>query len=342
MMQNTAKRLCCSWGDTVLKRSLYIIITFLVIFAQTVWSQTYSQPVDYSKIALNIKFFDRTIYYAGNSPDNPLNIHVSIVNTGTETFRFKLADDRMFSVDFTAYTIKNTKIAQTDLVLRKRSTNQTVYFREITIEPGEEYSFVENAKDYLSFADPSIYYLELTFYPELYKSKTITVTSNRLSVEMRPSPSALSSSELPVQSKTVTLLRPEEISPDKVVEQTIVARQKSLWDQYFLYMDIEQMMIRDSAAKRRYTAASADERQRMISNYKSDLIQNRIDFDIVAIPEKYLIESTTYSQIDGTVSVIEWFKYPTYREKKRYVYFVRQRDAVWQIYDYTVTNLGTE
>ena len=32
-------------------------------------------------------------------------------------------------------------------------------------------------------------------------------------------------------------IMPMDISPDKVVEQTIIARQKSLWDQYFLYMD---------------------------------------------------------------------------------------------------------
>ena len=45
---------------------------------------------------------------------------------------------------------------------------------------------------------------------------------------------------------------------------------------------------------------------------------------------------------EGTVTVTEWFKYPNFREKKSYVYKVRQREGIWQIYDYTVTNLGTE
>jgi hypothetical protein len=44
----------------------------------------------------------------------------------------------------------------------------------------------------------------------------------------------------------------------------------------------------------------------------------------------------------GTVSVVEWFQYPNFKEKKNYVYKVRQREGIWQIYDYTVTNLGTE
>lgn len=329
-------------GDTVLKRTLFLIIAVLTLFAQTAFSQSAETPQDFSKASLNIKFFDRTMYYPGNPEDNPVYVHVSIVNNGTDTIRFKLADDRMFSADFTAYTIKNSTLPQTEALIRKRSTNQTVYFREISIEPGEEYSFVENAKDYLKFEEPSIYYLELTFYPELYKSKNIALVSNRLSLEIHPSPSAASSAVLPVESQTASLLRPEQIPPDKVVEQTIIARQKSLWDQYFLYMDVEQMMLRSNVTKRKYAAASADERSRMLETYKSDLMQNRIDFDIVAVPEKFSIENTSYSQVEGIVSVIEWFKYPTYRERKRYVYQVRQRDGIWQIYDYTVTNLGTE
>ena len=138
------------------------------------------------------------------------------------------------------------------------------------------------------------------------------------------------------------LKRFEEISPDKVVEQTIIARQKSLWDQYFLYFDVEAMLQRNASAKRRYASSSADERAKMLKNYKADLMQSRIDNDIVAVPEKFEIEKTVYSKTEGTVTVTEWFKYPNYREKKSYVYKVRQREGIWQIYDYTVTNLGTE
>ena len=141
---------------------------------------------------------------------------------------------------------------------------------------------------------------------------------------------------------TAELLNPEDISPDKVVERTIIARQKSLWDQYFLYMDIEAMLQRDAVAKRKYNAVSADERARLLKNYKADLMQSRIDNDIVAVPESFEIEKTLYSRTEGTVTVTEWFKYPNFREKKSYVYKVRQREGIWQIYDYVVTNLGTE
>ncbi len=326
-----------------MKRSLIFNIAFLSIFAQLAFSQVNSNTqADYSKADVSIKYYDRTMYFPSSAEENPIYVSVSISNKGSETLRFKIADDRAFSLDFTAHTVKNTILPSTQSLIIKRSTNQTVYFRELSIEPGETYSFVEDVKNYIQFDEPSIYYIELSFYPELYKAKYIELNSNRLSLEIRPSTSTASSLYLPVESKTGALLKPESISPDKVVEQTIIARQKSLWDQYFLYMDIQEMMNRNSELKRRYNSSSADERDNMLKNYKTELMQNRIDYDIVAVPDRFSIENTSYGQNEGTVSVKEWFKYPTFHEVKRYVYKVRQRDGIWQIYDYSVTNLGTE
>ena len=322
-------------------KRLFAIITIFLIFGQSMFSEE-KESSKYDDMSVSIKYYDRTMYYPGNPDTNPVFVHISIKNNSARTMRFKLADDRMFSVDFNGYTIKNLQIPQTENVIRKRTTNQTVYFREISLETGEEYSFVENLKDYIEISEPSVYYVELKFYPELYKSKYLSVTSNRLSLEIRPSPSAASSAVLPVKNKSTELLKPEEISPDKVVEQTIIARQKSLWDQYFLYLDIEAMLQRNAPAKRKYISSSAEERARMLKNYRADLMQSRIDNDIVAVPDKFEIERTVYSKTEGTVTVTEWFRYPNYHEKKSYVYKVRQREGIWQIYDYTVTNLGTE
>lgn len=325
-----------------MKKNIVLIISFLFVFGQTALFAQKMKTESPDSLSVSIKYFDRTIYYPGTVDENPIFVHVSVKNNSAETLRFKLADDRMFSIDFNVYTIKNTMLSQSEKLIRKRTTNQTVYFREISLESGEEYSFVENLKDYIQIEEPSVYYIEMIFYSELYKSKYISSASNRLTLEIRPSPSAAASSVLPVKAATAELLVPEEISPDKVVEQTIIARQKSLWDQYFLYMDVEAMLQRNAAAKRKYAGLSADERTRMLNSYKSDLMQSRIDNDIVAVPERFEIERTVYTKTEGTVTVIEWFKYPNFYEKKSYVYKVRQREGIWQIYDYTVTNLGTE
>lgn len=320
-------------------RKLAFIIAIFSVFAQI---KMFAQKNDFENASVSIKYSNRTIYYPGDAEENPINIHVTIKNNGIETLRFKLADDRAFSLDFNAYTVKNQKLPQTDSIIEKRTTNQTVYFREISLEYGEEYSFIENLKDYLIIEDPSVYYLELTFYPELYKSKKIKLTSNRLTLEVRPSPSSSSSSYIPVKENSAEILKPEYLSPDKVVEQTIVARQRSLWDQYFLYMDVESLLKRNKTLRNKYNTVSADERERMLLAFKADLMQSRIENDIISIPEKFQIVKTTYSPTEGTVEVLEWFKYPNFSEKKSYTYKLRQREGIWVIYDYVVVNLGTE
>ena len=102
------------------------------------------------------------------------------------------------------------------------------------------------------------------------------------------------------------------------------------------------MLKRNPNLKKKYITVSAEERERMIDFFKADLMQSRIENDIIAVPEKFQIEKTTYTPTEGSVIVTEWFKYPNYSEKKSYTYKVRQREGIWTIYDYSVVNLGTE
>ena len=322
-----------------MKRSIILIIAILTIFCHSLFAQNSANQNN--GIDVSIKYYNKTVYYPESSEENPIYVHITISNNGTEPFRFKLADDRMFSIDFNAFNVKNKSLNQQEDLKSKRTTSQTVYFREISIESGEEYSFIENLKEYVVIDETGIYYFELKFYPELYKNKLSFIKSNRLSLDVRPSPD-IAVSMLQTDVKTSAVLTPEPISPDKVIEQTIIARQRELWDQFFLYMDIEKMLTRDASRDRKYRTGSADERTRMIANYKADLMLSKIDNDIVAIPERFSIERTTYTQTEGSVTVIEWFKYDTFTEKKRYEYFLRQRDGIWQIYDYRVENLGSE
>src|SRR5574344_1741537 len=98
------------------------------MFGQIVIFSQESESDKYKDISVSIKYFDRTMYYPGNADANPIFVHISIKNNSPNTLRFKLADDRMFSIDFNTYTIKNTQLEQTEKIIRKRTTNQTVYF----------------------------------------------------------------------------------------------------------------------------------------------------------------------------------------------------------------------
>jgi hypothetical protein len=294
---------------------------------------------------VTVRFYNRTVYYPGNSPSEPIVVNVTIRNDRPDTLHFKLADDHFFSLNFTAVNTRNQPLPQTDKWLRNRSTSKQVYFREISLEPGESYSFTENVKDYLAISNPGMYVLDCDFYPELKRlpdDSEPSVKSNRLTLDVKPSPGAAAVKILPVSPVTAEVLQPVAMPPDEVITYIITARQQSHWNQFFLYFDMEEMIQREPARKRRFNASSENARYQMIEDYKAELAQAKVDSDISTIPVDFEIEKTTYAKSEGTVSVIEWFNYATYSEKKRFTYFLVARDGIWRVVDYTVDNLGTE
>ena len=107
--------------------------------------------------------------------------------------------------------------------------------------------------------------------------------------------------------------------------------------------------IRDKAAfprsflsRRRFQAESESGRREMIENYKTELMQSRAENEISLVPADFQIERTSYTESEGTVTVIEWFDYISFRERKRFTYNLARRDNIWRINGYTVDNLGTE
>ncbi|WP_425304538.1 hypothetical protein [Treponema pedis] len=298
-----------------------------------------------SRTEVSIRFYDRRVYYPGENAAEPIFLQVSITNNNAETFRFKLADDRSFSMDFSVTNTKNRQLKHTETWLKKRNTNRQIYFREISIEPGETYSFIENLKDYIEITEPGIFLLSGSFFPELKRYSDNSeehINSNRLSLEIKPAPSAAALGSLPVSQTTGDILQAKQIPPDQVVTYILTARQKSLWEQFFLYLDLEKMITRDPSRNKRFKMESESGRMNMIEIYKRELSQERVDKEIAVIPVDFKIEHTGYTETLAEVKVIEWFEYRNFKEKKRFTYFLASRDGVWTVYDYVVENLGTE
>lgn len=327
-------------GDFQVKHPFALALCFFLCAALSLTAEETVSGAD-----ISIRFYNRTVYYPGNSPSEPILVQIVITNNGPKTFRFKIADDRFFSVDFVAVNTRNQDLPHTDTWTRKRTTGRQVFFRELSLEPGESYSFIENVKDYLSVASPGMYILDCAFYPELMQESAgdgAGVRSNRLTLEVKPSPGAAAAKVMPVAPTTGEVLQPQPIPPDQVLVYLLTARQRSYWDQFFLYLDLDQMIARDPARGRRFRAESDAGRYAMIESYKSELTQEKVDKDISTIPVEFKIERTSYTDTEGTVSVLEWFDYRTFREKKRYTYYLASRNGIWRVYDYTVDNLGTE
>ncbi|MFP3043179.1 hypothetical protein LQZ19_15295 [Treponema primitia] len=304
----------------------------------------------FADIGLSIRYFDKRIYYL---QDDPILVQITVTNSSPSSYRFRLADDRAFSIDFDIRTMTNLTVDPADILIRRRSTSQQVFFRDISVESGESFSFVEDLRNYASLTRSGSYVVQVRMYPELYRntintpvamnSNGVPLESNRLSLNIRP-PALPGPGGVPLALDVETnanLVR-EKLPPDQVVNYILSARQKGQWEKFFLYLDLETMLIRNAPRQRQWLAESEEGRRRMLARYRSELESEVTDGDIATIPMEFQIERTTYSAEEGTVSVLEKFKTGNYIERKRYTYYLRQKDDVWTIVDYTVLNLGTE
>jgi hypothetical protein len=319
-----------------------------------------------SGINVGIRYFDKQLYY---SQSGSIFVQVTITNNSSGAYRFRLPDDRAFSLDFDVRTPGNRQVENADILIRKRSGLERIFFRELSLEPGESLSFVENIRDWRQLDEPGSYIVQAKFYPGLFKSGISTVNtgeasgsgllggfsmenvdieqtvlvSNRLNLHIR-APAVLDFDGVPValEEETQAIYFREQIPPDEVVSWTLQSRQKSQWEKFFLYLNLEQMLQRDAARERMWRAESEEGRRRMLASYREALGEQTIDGDISAIPAEFKIERTTYNADEGTVSVLEKFRIGNYTEVKRYTYYLRRTEGVWTIVDYVVQNLGTE
>lgn len=304
-------------------------------------------------VSVHIRYYDKRIYYAEGEP---VYVLVSVENNTPAVYRFRIADDRAFSVDFDTRSRANRPLDAAPGLLRKRGSAGHIFFRDISIEPGEAFSFVENLRDYTVIDAPGSFVVQAKVYPELLSTPlrqfasgkppaeaAAPLVSNRLSLQIKPR-IVTGEDGLPVELdiETGAALQRDKLAPDQIISWTLRARQKSEWEKFFLYLDIEKMIARDGTRQRRWRAESEEGRRRMTADYRRDLQKASIDGDVSAIPSTFEIERTNYGANEGTVVVLEKFKTGDYTERKRYTYYLEKDDEYWSIVDYTVTNLGTE
>jgi len=320
-----------------LRLAFLVLMAFVLFIFSGLASLTAS---DAGQVEFNIRFFDRRIYFVET---DPINVQVTITNNSPSPFRFKLADDRAFSIDFDIRTMSNRPLANADSLTRKRTVNSQVFFREVTIETGESFSFVEDLREYIKFGQPGSYRVKAKIYPELFRaSNTMAIETNYLNLNLRPAvipgPDGI---PLEMDVATGAVLVKQRLPPDEVVTYMLTARQQAQWERFFLYLDLETMLQRDPVQSRKYNAENEGGRRKMVANYRLDMQKSTTDGDIVLIPTSFDILKTEYNNDKGTVVVMQRFRYINFTELKRYTYFLEKRDNIWIIVNYTVEGMGT-
>ncbi len=289
-------------------------------------------------LSVSIRFFDRELYFT----DSRVNVHTTILNDTADTVTFRLADERVFSMDFEVRTTTNRPVMTSPQFTTERRTNQ-VFYREVALEPGEELSFVEPLNDYVDLADPGSYLVTARFYPELFSSPTQSfVRSNTLTLAIRPGVSTAEQvREAEIDLAREETLRRQDIPPDEVIRSILDARIRENWPGFFLYLDLESLYRQSASRERRFLALSEQERLNELEEFRRQLREGELDEDIITLPSEYEILETSYSPTMGEVVVRQVFEYPGFTEIKRYRYDLERRGGYWRVTGYTVVNLET-
>lgn len=309
-----------------------IILLLYLSLAAASLTFTFSENV-----SVSILFFDKKIYY----PESEIQLQVRIINNSAYNYSFNSAEISSFNFNFYVKTLTNISIHESDEYLLRHRTNNPVFYREITLLPGEEYAFITYLDDYVDISESGIYIIQSNFYPDFQKGyESGYIESNKLTLSVRPS------IDIPVfqeqiDIETGEILEMISMPPDDVVKYTIEARLQSFWNKFFLYLDIEALLQNHPDLKHEYKNVSEEKQMIMIDEYKNNLKNNLVDNDILVKPSSFEILKTTYTQSEATVEVNKKFIYSDITEFKKYTYYLHRFGNIWSIYDYEVINLGT-
>ena len=312
------------------KQYLCILLSVVILFPLTL------SALDNDGIDVTLRLYDKRIYY----PQTEVQILIEITNNRNSTYRFKAAQDRRFNLDFQVTTLTNEPIEHSEQFIMAVERNQQVYYRDIDLEPGERYAFVEPLKDYIALNRPGAYVAQALYYPDLIKGSD-RLRSNRISFTVRPS-AGPDGVQARIDEVTGEILRARPLPPDETVAYLIHARQKGEWNKFFLYLDAESLMLQNAETRRRFDRSSEAERLQMVDEFRAALQARETGDEIVLVPTSYEILETRYTPRQGSVEVVERFSNPDFIEIKQFTYYVERRDGIWTISSYDVRNLGTE
>ncbi len=313
-----------------MKKTIFPVALFLLF--------SVALPVFSQQVELNIRYYDKKIYYT----DSSVMIKIEIVNNSPDTFRFKSSELRCFNFEFDVRTLTNKALNHSAEFITDRNTNQQVFFREVSLEPGESYSVVEDLSYFAEMNEAGVYIVNTRFYPDLYSSpKSSYMVSNNLTLNLRPAAASATIQDM-IDYETGEIIKASPIPPDEVVEYMLSSRQKSQWNKFLLYIDLEGLYLRSQTNSERYRRLSQKDRILEIDRYRDLLKQEIVDTDIVMIPWEYKIMRTSYTDYEAEVKVTEKFKFADFTEIKEYNYYLHRDNGIWYIYDYDVRNMGTE
>lgn len=290
---------------------------------------------------VNIRFYNKKIY----TPDSAVEILVELENKTENPIAFLSADNKIYNIKVKAATLQGVLCEPSDLYLKTMAIQEPYQYKEIILQPNESYSFRIDLADYVVINQADSYKIEVLFFGQLSQNPGEAAVSNPLFLNISEAEAAVegtpAAAEAAPQLSAVTAVR-SAMEPDRVVAFTIDALMNKKNDDFFLYIDLESLYLKNAERKDLYMKGSEEVRNALLNEYRRKITEGNAEREFVLIPNRYEISLTTYTATNAQVTVIEFFDRVTFTEKKEYKYRLEKKDSVWRIKDYAVRNLGIE
>lgn len=314
----------------MLNKSLYSRLT-LKILLSLLFILCFSQLFG---VEFKIDFYDKKIYYT----DSTIRMKGIIRNNENSAYFFRATDKRIFNLKIKVFMVSGKKeLPPSSNYIKDWNANSPYFYRDISLEPEEEYSFTFSLNNFVGITEPGIYLIQAEYLPDL--TRRASLQSNRIYLNVRPKSKAPDYRNRLIEEKQAILER-DDLAPDRVVDYVLKALQRGHWDKFFLYLDLASLLQNNAYLKRRYVTSSEEERDKIVTDYKRSLQINDLpeDANLVRIPQKYEISRTIYDSSTAQVRVAEFFnekgRPDSEAVKTRYTYYLKRKDGVWFISRY--------
>jgi hypothetical protein len=294
-------------------------------------------------LSIGIRLVEQKIYFLNDD----IAVKVTVKNDSTDTRQFRIADNRVFSLDFDVRTAINRPVDyHSEAFKNSRNSLKPVFYRDLSVSPGEEYSLVLKLNDYIALREPGLYVVQVKFYPNLYISESsASIDSNKLTLNIRPA-AENDTQRATIEAQLDRDAMREDLTPDKVVAYTIKARYTAEWSKFFLYINIESLYINstlrnDMNGRDRFNRLSEADKKARLDMYRNQMMIGKSEGDLVLLASEFTILKTTYTPTDANVQVLQIYNHPDYKESRTYLYTLRLSGKTWEITDYQVTNRNT-
>jgi len=330
--------------STIVNRTYAFILFLLSVcnLAQAQSPQPVAKPVAQAQVSINL--YDQKIYFLGDE----IQIRLAVKNTSVDTYQFKIADNRVFSFDFQVTTTTNRpENYHSQKFVSSRNSNGPVFYRDVSLSPGEEYSLVVGFNDFATLPAHGTYNIQVVFFPGLYvNASSPALTSNRLQVSVRP-PAGTTEQRSAAEAQIEKDAQRAYMPPDEVVAFMLNARKVDHWDKFFLYINLRKLYInsylKTTANIDPFNRLSEEEKLARIAQYKKLIMEGKAEWYLMLRTNSFIIQNTSYSRFEATVKVYQEYQHPDYKEPRYYTYTLRRDNETntWEITDYIIENANT-